>query len=416
MRILLALLALLTPLAAQDFVGLYLTWSADPATTMTVNWVDLRTTSSLDLHYRRVGTQEWKAAKGTKFAISDTTLQGRRVQLTALSPDSNYEFMIGKKIERVDEGWRFRTMPRDLNRPVHFVAGGDMMHTRARLDKMNAVVGSLDPDFAVLSGDLAYANGVSSARWADWLKSWMQHSVGADGRLIPMVVGIGNHEVRGGYKGKIPEDAPFYYSLFQTPGGKSYFANDFADYLSILALDTDHTEPIKGPQAAWLEQALAARTNKQFQFVTYHYPAYGTTKAPKEGGGPLDAARSIEIRKEWMPHWEKYGVTAVLEHDHHNYKRTHPLRGHKRDDANGILYLGDGAYAVNTRTVPSKEEGWWLAKAEGRNHVWSFRLRADGTALIQAVDIEGKVFDKVELKTPRTKPVGAPKIVSSGGN
>ena len=106
--------------------------------------------------------------------------------------------------------------------------------------------------------------------------------------------------------------------------------------------DTAHTQPVTGPQAQWLETALAERKKQRFVFVGYHYPAYGTTKAPK-GGTPLDAKLSVAIREHWMPSWEKYGVTAVFENDHHNYKRTHRLRQHQRDDANGILYLGDGA-------------------------------------------------------------------------
>jgi hypothetical protein len=106
-----------------------------------------------------------------------------------------------------------------------------------------------------------------------------------------------------------------------------------------------------------------------------------------------------------MPSWEKYGVTAVFENDHHNYKRTHRLRQHKRDDTNGILYLGDGAWGVATRTVPEPGTAWWLAKAEGRNHVWEVKIRNNGTSTIRAIDIDGKEFDKVEVLTPRTKPV-----------
>ncbi|MBM3786714.1 MAG: metallophosphoesterase family protein [Acidobacteria bacterium] len=404
-RLLCALFSLAVWAQAPDLVGLYLTWNGDPATTMTVNWVDLHTATSLDVHYRRIGEAEWKIATGSKFGIADTTMQGRRVQLTGLTPDSNYEFNLGARIAKAGEGWRFRTMPKDLNRPVHFVAGGDMMHTRARVDKMNAVAGSLDPDFALLGGDLAYANGVSSGRWADWLKSWLTHSVSPDGRLLPMVLAMGNHEVKGGYKGKIPQDAPFFYSLFQTPSGKSYYAQDFGKYLSILVLDSDHTEPIAGPQAAWLESALAARKEQKFVFVVYHWPAYGTNKPPKGSDLPIDAPRSVEIRKEWMPHWEKYGVTAVFENDHHTYKRTYRLRQHKRDDENGILYLGDGAWAVSTRPVP--KNAWWLAHTESRNHIFSVRLRAEGTASVKAVDIEGQVFDKIEIAKPRTAPVSS---------
>lgn len=402
---LLLLAALATvPGWSQDLVGLYLMWQSDPATTMTVNWVDLHANSSLEVHYRRVGETAWSKATGAKFSISDTTMQGRRVELKGLMPDTYYEFNIGKGIEKPTEGWRFRTMPRDLNRPVRFVTGGDMMHTRQKLDKATGSAAALDPDFALLVGDLAYANGVSSNRWVEWLKSWMERAVSPDGRLIPMVVGIGNHEVRGGTNGKIPEDAPFFYSLFRTPEQRSYYALDFGNYMSILVLDTAHTVPVAGTQAQWLEGALAARKDKQFVFVGYHYPAYGTTKAPK-GGTPLDAKRSIEIREHWMPIWEKHGVTAVFENDHHNFKRTHRLRQHKRDDANGIVYLGDGAWAVQTRTVPDLANGWWLAKAEGRNHVWEVKLRANGTSTVRAIDIDGKEFDKLDIATPRTKPV-----------
>lgn len=401
---------------APDLVGLYLTWHGDPTTTMTINWVDLHTSSPLTVHYRRIGESEWKQATGAKFVVGDTTMQGRRVQLTGLAPDSNYEFNIGAPIAKPNEGWRFRTMPKDLNRPIHFVAGGDMMHNRTDLDKMNAVAGSLDPDFAILGGDLAYANGVSSHRWTDWLRSWMTQSVSPDGRLIPMVVGIGNHEVRGGTNGKIPEDAQFFYSLFQTPNGKAYYAQDFAKYLSLVVLDTEHTNPVAGAQAQWLEAALAARKDQKFLFVVYHYPAYGTAKSPKGSESPLDVPRAVAIRKEWMPHWEKYGVTAVFENDHHTYKRTHPLRQHKRDDENGIIYLGDGAWAVRPRPVPALDKAWWLANTESRNHIFSVRLRADGTTQIQAVDMQGKVFDRLNLTKPRTKPVAVEGSASSAGN
>ena len=327
---------------AQDLVGVYLTWKSDPATTMTVNWVDLFEGSSDQLWYRRKGTTEWLTAEAVQTKAGVSTLQVRRVELTGLAPDTVYEFGIGKAPAKETDGWKFRTMPTELSRPVRFVSGGDMMHNREMVDAMNLRAGALDPDFAMLGGDLAYANGVAATRWVDWLQSWMKNSVGKDRRIIPFVIGIGNHEVKGGYNGKIPDDAPFFYSLFATPEGKSNYALDFGKYMSVIALDSGHTQQIAGPQAEWLAAALAKRTAQQFLFAFYHYPAYGTTKAPK-GGLPYDAKQSIAIREHWLPHFEKYGATALFENDHHNYKRSHRLRNHQRDDENGLLFLGDGA-------------------------------------------------------------------------
>ena len=82
------------------------------------------------------------------------------MELQSLLPDTYYEFNIGEGIENASEVWRFRTMPRDLKRSVHFVTGGDRMHTRQKLDKATGSAAALDPDFALLMGDLAYANGV----------------------------------------------------------------------------------------------------------------------------------------------------------------------------------------------------------------------------------------------------------------
>ncbi|MGA1366910.1 MAG: fibronectin type III domain-containing protein [Blastocatellia bacterium] len=390
--------------SAQDLVGLYLTWKNDPTTTMTVNWVDLYETSSQTLWYRKKGEAEWRSAEAIRRQAGPSTLQIRRVELRDLTPDSVYEIGIGKQPTREIDGWRFRTMPATMSRPIRFVSGGDMMHNRQMVDTMNKQARALDPDFALHGGDLAYANGVAASRWIDWIQSWTLHCVGKDRRLIPMVVGIGNHEVKGGYNGKIPDDAPYYYSLFDTPGGRSFYTLDFGRYLSLVSLDSGHTNPIGGAQADWLQQVLGDRTAQQFLFAWYHYPAYGTTKGPRNGL-PIDARQSVEIRQHWLPHFERYGATALFENDHHNFKRSHRLRQHQRDDENGLLFLGDGAWGVRTREVPSPEVGWWLAKAEPRNHLFHVELRPNGTATIEAVDDKGQVFDRVELNLPRTKPV-----------
>jgi hypothetical protein len=279
-----------------------------------------------------------------------------------------------------------------------------MMHSREWLDAMNRRVGAQDPDFALLGGDLAYADGVNATRWVDWFQSCYRHLRAPDGRLIPLVTVIGNHEVRGHYHGRIPEDAPYFYGFFALPEGRSYNVLDFGDYLSLIALDTDHTQPVAGAQTEWLSAALSRRTQRRFVFPCYHYPAYGTTKRPKEGGLPSEHPLAKKIQREWVPLFERHGVTAVFENDHHAYKRTHPIREGKRDEANGIVYLGDGAWGVATRPVVTPEEAWYLAHAEARRHVFVVTLKPEGAAQVQAIDVDGNVFDGCTLETARMRP------------
>lgn len=423
--LLIALFALLagraSPAAAQDQVGLYLTWSRDPATTMTVNWVDVLADGPTEVYYRALPADAVERKPSTRpvaadaFSVAKVGPNGvatlkpsvmirRRVELTGLSPSTVYQFGIGKPPATEAEGFRFRTLPATLDRPLRFVSGGDMMHSRELLDPMTKQAAAFAPDFAIFGGDLAYEDGRSSSRIADFLLSWRRLGVTPDGRLIPVVPVIGNHEVTKGYNGKIPDDAPFFYGLYDLPEGRAYHALDFGTYLSLIVLDSGHTNPIPGPQADWLRGALEARTGQTFVIPVYHYPAYGTTKAPAPGKTSIDHPRSISIRENWVSLFERFGVTAVFENDHHNYKRTVPIRNHQRDDANGITYLGDGAWGVAVRTVPEPGTAWWLAKAEGRNHVWVVDLNPDGTSTYRAVDNKGVVFDEVTLTRPRTPP------------
>ncbi|HZN64121.1 MAG TPA: metallophosphoesterase family protein [Tepidisphaeraceae bacterium] len=390
--------------SAQDMVGLYLTWVRDPSTTVVVNWVDLYPDSSDAVYYRQAGEKEWRAGKAKRTRVVPSALQRRHLELEGLKPDTVYELAVAKKPEKAEEAWTFRTMPAELNRPVRFITGGDMMHNRRMLDRMSAHVGGLEPDFVMFGGDMAYENGANATKIVDFLQSWMEYGVGNDRRLIPVVAVIGNHEVRGGYGGKVPVDAPYYYGLYSLPDGTAYYTLDFGKYLSLIALDSGHTNEIPGEQAAWLDRALAARHGQTFLFACYHYPAYGTTKAPT-GRRPIDAPRSIELRRHWVPLFDRHGVTAVFENDHHNFKRTHPLRGDRRDDKNGILYLGDGCWGVEPRTVPKPGTAWWLAKAAPRNHFWIIDLRPNKSVTVRAMGRNGKVFDEVKLPAPRTRPM-----------
>jgi hypothetical protein len=173
-----------------------------------------------------------------------------------------------------------------------------------------------------------------------------------------MIVCIGNHEVDGGYD-KPRAAAPFFYALFDglfTDTG--YATLDFGDYLSLVLLDTAHTTPIAGDQTDWLEKTLKARADHPNVLVINHVPAYPSFRNPaasdngKEGTGEGN-------RKHWVPLFQKYRVPVVLEHHDHTFKRTKLLID-GAENANGVLYLGDGSWG-RLRTPKKPEELDYLA-------------------------------------------------------
>lgn len=344
------------------------------------------------LGYRPFGSTEmkWINAKSHLFARTESKVYS--VSLGGLKPDTRYEFSIRNEVSKELSGPHLMKTAPETFRPLHFVIGGDMFHTLPLLDAMNIRCGKEDPLFAALIGDHAYTNNSNPDRWYQWIDSWVKHSKAKDGRLIPMVIGIGNHEVVGaGYfpeeNTPTPDKADEFYTLFRMPseGGRliSRYAIDFGNYLSFILLDSGHTEAIS-KQVPFLKQISESRKKSLFLFAAYHRPAWGS--------GCKDDA--VDIQQKWCPIFERNGVDAVFEHDHHTYKRTWPLTAGKRDDANGVPYLGDGAWGVAVRN-PSKSELQkrpWIAKQAPINHLIRVTLAKDGFTC-DALTADGKTFD-----------------------
>lgn len=374
-----------------DPPALYLTWQHDPSTTMTVHW---HTTNRAEaaLQFRAAGEKSWREAKGSSVpmpeAKSERTIH--TVEISGLAPQSDYVMRFGEQSKE----FKFRTMPKDLSKPIRFIEGGDVYHQRQWMDQMNELAAKLDPAFVVIGGDLAYANNKTSKvemvnRWYDYFDSWKKKAVAPDGRLIPLLVTLGNHEVKG-FWGQPPEKAVGFYALFSMPGSQGYNVVDFGDYLSVLLLDSGLTHPVKGAQTEWLKQTLERRRAVPHIFPVYHVPAYPSCR-PDEGGENGDI--TMEIRKTWVPLFEQAGVKISFEHHDHAFKRTHPIRAGKKDP-DGIVFLGDGAWGVNLRQTHPIEQTWYLAKAGAVRHFFVVTI-SSAERKIEAVNDKGDVFDTV---------------------
>lgn len=350
-----------------------------------------------------LGKDQWQRVDGKSRPFADTGGRVHVVHVEGLNPGSDYSVKIGvDKPADATGSLLFRTAPAKLSDSLCFVTGGDM-GVGSVAQAMNRQAGQSDPLFALLGGDLAYANGRDAAKWYLWLDNWKQQAVTPDGRTVPIVICIGNHEMGSklneatARKLETHPKSKFFFSLFTLPDSHTNYVLDFGAYLSVFVLDSDHAQRV-GDQTEWLANVLAARTQVPHTFACYHRPAYGTAKSPNKS-----------IRQEWSPLFEKYSVDAVFENDHHTYKRTFPIRAGEVDHDRGVLYLGDGAWGVGTRKVPNlelrkenaavrvdpktKQEIWHLARAESRNHLWRVTVTPNDVRY-EAVDQEGNVFDR----------------------
>jgi hypothetical protein len=102
------------------------------------------------------------------------------------------------------------------------------------------------------------------------------------GNRIPMVVGLGNHELPQRFGGS-PSDAKYFNALYSFPGLQGYNTLDFGDYLSLIVLNTDHTARIEGDQTTWLDEQLNLRSSIKHVFPIYHVSAYPSSNDPLPG-------------------------------------------------------------------------------------------------------------------------------------
>ena len=399
-------------------VGLFLTWQQDPTTTMTIDWhTEPDDVAESVLYYKKKGSDEWYSlpASQHRFPYSDRTIH--RVELTGLEPASYYRFRTGE-FERV---LKFRTMPREIYRPLRFAAGGDTSHGE-RFREMNLVAMQYDLDFIVWGGDMAYADAREDRlyRWINWFERVREDLITDEGRVIPIILAIGNHEMidhhypmgnssmaREGLeveimnkmrKGTMEEstrewrekNAPYFYNLFAFPGHPGYGVLDFGNYLSLISLDSAHSNLIGGRQTQWLEEVLKSRKGTPHLIPFYHKHAYPSYRV--QPGGTPNQIWSEQVLQYWVPLFEKYGVRVALENDDHTYKRTYPMLNNKIDPS-GIVYIGDGAWGVRAREPRTPVEVWYLKRSAQENHAIIVTLHGPHQHFL-IVNHNGEIIDE----------------------
>ena len=362
-----------------------LTWSEDPRTTETIQW---RTDPSVNrgvvrYHEKQNGVASpWtegtaeSAEIADKFVMNDQRVHHFTATLRGLRPATTYVYSVGSPDnDQWSQPAEFTTAP-DAPAAFSFVFLSDT-HSSPASGKLLAAALERHPEiaFCTISGDLV---GTGQYR-EDWDKLLEYSRVFSTQR--PLMPALGNHDAIDGL-GPQP-----YLSLFALPenGPKKLEAERAYSFVygNALFIMLDVTAPIED-QTQWLEEQLAG-SRATWKIAVFHFPAY----APDDD--------TPEIRREWVPLFDKYHVDLALSGHVHHYMRTLPMRDGKpvASPADGTIYLITVSLPDRDNTLPKPAYAAALSFT-GAPFYQTFSF--DGNRLVsRCCSMDGKIQDEFTI-------------------
>jgi len=302
----------------------------------------------------------------TTYEYTDDHLH--QFTITGLIPETKYHY---RMIVPGDTSYgSFLSSPTEDKNNIKFFAYGD---TRTYPGRHHSVAEAMvnyyksDPEaqtFVVHTGDVVNDGDEED----DWDSEFFSAAFTGIRELyanVPLLIAYGNHEESGELLTKYFPfpfvSERFYWSTTYGPA-HLMFIDVYADYDSTSA------------QYLWLENELTNST-KPWKFIFTHRTGWS-------GGGHQDLE---DVRKYIQPLCEKYNVKIVFSGHNHNYARA---------EVNGVQHItcgGGGAPITEPDTTKPN-----IVKAFGKHHFCVTSI--DGENLnVQAIDIEGNVFDEINL-------------------
>lgn len=349
-------------------------------------------------------TIETVPATMERFEEDKTVRYIYRAELTGLTPNSTYEYQVGKNV--ITKGWHtLHTMDESSFTALIFPDSQSSDYSGWQSLVNTAYKENPEATFFVNMGDLV-DNGESAYQWDAWF-----------GAVEPMIANIpfvgvsGNHEYYSldwqikeptAYDHFFKFDAPKAEPYSEAAGDSSrraFYSYDYGD-VHFVVLNTQFNEmnesyrdEVRNEQMAWLEEDLAA-TTKPWKVVLMHRDtfSYPNTKVARMTAGFSD------IGELFMPVFEKYNVDMVLSAHYHMYRRRGHVENFQRSE-NGPYYIitgvaGDVKY-VEIWKDHSLDE-YVSPYLDGDNYLV---LRKDNNSLtVDAYLADGTKFDSITLR------------------
>lgn len=316
-----------------------LTWTGNPATTMTVTWRTDTTVTQGFVQYQQ-GKMIAPGAPQVKAEARDftTDLGASRLfsaTLVNLAPGRQYSYRVGDG-QRWGQMRSFATADPKTKSFRFLIFGDSQRHLEDKPPYLpwrntlhNAYNANPDVKFMVNVGDLVDW-GQRGAHWNAWFDA-------ATGVIdtIPVMPASGNHESYGSRDTAKPQ---YWLDQFVLPkngpeGQRNVYSYDYGS-VHLIVLDSQQEEQkqygdILKAQQEWLEADLKA-SRAPWKIAYFHRPVYSVHVKRDEK----------QIRDAFAPILEKYNVDLVFNAHDHGLARSYPMKNGTRMEktSQGTVY------------------------------------------------------------------------------
>ncbi|MGW8392276.1 DNRLRE domain-containing protein [Pseudoduganella sp. HUAS MS19] len=267
----------------------------------------------------------------TSIASNATSTTEHIVKLTGLSPNTKYFYNVGSSsaVQAGDATYYFETSPTaGTSVPTRIWVIGDAgTGTSGQAAVYNAYrnyTGTTYTDFWMMLGDNAYNSGTDAEYQTKMFNMYPEMM-----RQSPLWATLGNHD--GASADSATQTGP-YYDIHTFPkngeaggvasGTEAYYSFDYGN-IHVIVLDSNETSrSTTGAMMNWLKADLANVT-ATWLIAIWHHPPY--TKGSHNSDTETNL---IEMRKNFLPVLENYGVDLVLTGHSHSYERSKFIDGH----------------------------------------------------------------------------------------
>ena len=285
------------------------------------------------------------------------------ITVTGLSAHTQYFYSVGDSIGTIagNGSYHFHTAPLiGSATATRFWAIGDagtaVTHpglAASVRDAFKTYTASSPADFMVMLGDNAYSDGTDTEYQNAVFNTYPELL-----RQLPVWSTLGNHD---GHNADSASQTGPYYDIFDPPingeiggypsGTEAYYSFDYGEVHFVCLDSYDSPRGINGTMMTWLESDLA-ENHQPWVIAYWHHPPYSKGSHNSDSSGEN---RMTDMRQNFLPILEAWGVDLVLSGHSHSYERSFLLDGHYglsgsldlSDPSVNVLDWGDGSETGN---------------------------------------------------------------------